>query len=99
MNRRLVLAILSLAAAFAPLAATAAEPRPSRPATIGVATLQPDGTLVLKLNVDGPPEKRGDSLVVYKPDNPRYREILAHIGDIKPGEKKPIAPWSTHPPQ
>jgi hypothetical protein len=37
--------------------------------------------------------------VVFKPDNPRYKEILAHVGDMKPGERRPITPWNNRPPQ
>jgi hypothetical protein len=53
----------------------------------------------VKLKSDGPPQRGEDGAAVFKPDNPRYKEILAHVGDIKPGERKPIAPWNVRPPQ
>jgi hypothetical protein len=75
-----------------------AAPRP-QPAVIGEATMLPDGSLSVKIKSDGPPQRGEGGAIVFKPDNPRYKEILAHVGDMKPGERKPIAPWNSRPPQ
>lgn len=75
-----------------------AAPRP-QPAVIGEATMLPDGSLSVKIKPDGPPQRGETGAVVFKPDNPRYKEILAHVGDMKPGERKPIAPWNSRRPQ
>lgn len=62
------------------------------PEAIGTARLETDGTLVLTL----PPERPGEPATAlrYDPHHPRYRELMAHIGNLAPGEEKPVAPWS-----
>jgi hypothetical protein len=75
-----------------------AAPRP-QPAVIGEVTMLPDGSLSVKLKSDGPPQRGEGGAAVFKPENPRYKEILAHVGDMKPGERKPITPWNNRPPQ
>ena len=61
--------------------------------SIGSATMQPDGTLVLTLRAEGPGGLIGDAQVVYPPTHDEYREVLAHLGGIEPGESKPVPPW------
>lgn len=61
--------------------------------SIGSATMKDDGTIVLQLRAEGPGGMLGDALVVYKPDDPKYQEILDHLGGLKPGEEKPVPPW------
>jgi hypothetical protein len=54
------------------------------PAIIGEATMQPDGTLVLRLF------RPAEATATYAPADPRYREVLAHLGGMRPGETKPV---------
>ncbi|MEW5851023.1 MAG: hypothetical protein AB2A00_19710 [Myxococcota bacterium] len=61
--------------------------------SIGTATMEPDGTLVLLLRAQGPGPVLGDGRLVYKPDHPSYRDVLKHLSPIKPGESKPVPPW------
>jgi hypothetical protein len=61
-------------------------------ASIGTATMEPDGTLVLQLRAEGP-GAMGDALLRYPPSDPRYAEILQHLGGMTPGEEKPVAPF------
>jgi hypothetical protein len=61
--------------------------------SIGSAKMKDDGTIVLQLRAEGPGGMIGDSLVVYKPDDPKYGEILEHLGGLEPGEEKPVPPW------
>jgi multidrug efflux pump subunit AcrA (membrane-fusion protein) len=75
-----------------------AAPR-ARPAVVGEAKMLPDGSLSVKLRPEGAPPGGQTRTVVFKPENPRYKEILAHVGDMKPGERKPLAPWPNRPPQ
>lgn len=35
----------------------------------------------------------GDALIMYKPDDPKYKETLEHLGGLKIGEEKPVPPW------
>ena len=63
------------------------------PQSIGVATMQADGTLVLRLHAYGPGGLHGEGMMHYPVSHPKYREILQHIGPLKPGESKPVPPW------
>lgn len=60
--------------------------------SIGSAQMLPDGTLVLDLRATGGGPV-GDSRLVYKKDHPHYRQVLAHLGGLEPGETKPVPPW------
>jgi hypothetical protein len=63
------------------------------PASIGVATMTPDGTITLRLRAEGAGGLVGEGNLTYKRGNPRYNEMLHHIGGLKPGETKPVPPW------
>lgn len=65
---------------------------PDDPPSIGAATMETDGTVVLTLRAEGP-GTLGDATLRYPPDHPRYRAIRDHIGNIAPGEEKPVPPW------
>jgi hypothetical protein len=56
--------------------------------SIGIATMKPDGTIVLDLH------KPALSILTYPPGHPQYDEIVRHLGGMKPGESKLIPPWS-----
>src|SRR5580704_9071330 len=60
---------------------------PEQP-SIGQATMEPDGTIVLRLRAVSP-GAIGDAMLRYPPDNPQYKSILEHLGGLKPGESKP----------
>lgn len=92
MTRRQVLALLLTARGMLG-AASAAEP-----AAIGTATMAPDGTITLQLRAELPGGGIGEGVLVYPPNHPQYREILAHIGGLRPGETKPVPPWPDPPP-
>ena len=55
--------------------------------------MEKDGTIVLMLRAEGPGGIRGDGLVRYAPTDPKYQEVLKHLGGLKPGEEKPVPPW------
>ena len=61
---------------------------------IGTATMQGDGAIVLSLRAEGPGGIVGDGQVTYRPSDPRYQEVLAHLGGLKPGQSKPVPPWA-----
>jgi len=63
------------------------------PTSIGIATLNADGSLTLQLRAEGPSGARGDAQFVYKPTDPMYQKMLDHVGGLKPGETKPVPPW------
>ena len=66
-------------------------------AGIGVATMSADGAITLQLRAEGAGGTVGDAVFVYKPGDPMYAEVKQHIGDIKPGETKPVPPWPSTP--
>ncbi|GGF22694.1 hypothetical protein GCM10011611_30950 [Aliidongia dinghuensis] len=62
--------------------------------SIGEARMLEDGTIVLWLRAEGPNGQVGDGFLRYELSDPKYAEIKKHIGDIKPGESKPVPPWT-----
>ena len=60
--------------------------------SIGVAEMKEDGTIVLRLRgrSNG---ITGDATLVYPPTHQDYLSILAHIGNLAPGDVKPVRPW------
>ena len=102
MTRGLLLA-LAIAAAGCAKSNSHAEPKtsPGKAATvsqsqapsIGSATMQADGTIVLQLRATDGTGMRGDARLTYPPGHAEYQKILAHLGGLKPGEDKPVPPW------
>ncbi len=69
-----------------------ASPAPEAP-SIGQASMDPDGTIILRLRAVSP-TAIGDALLRYPPDHPQYKSILEHLGGLTPGEHKPVAPFN-----
>ena len=68
------------------------------PVIIGDAQMQEDGTIVVNLrrtadgiNVSG--------IVRYPTSHPNYKEVLDHIGGMKPGEVKLVPAWGDPAPK
>lgn len=70
---------------------TKKDPAP-QPASIGEATMEPDGTIVLQLRAVGP-GVIGDGLLKYPPKHAQYESVKKHLGGLKPGEHKPVPPF------
>jgi hypothetical protein len=51
-----------------------------------------DGTIVLQLRAEGP-GVTGDALLTYPPSHKDYQMVLKHLGGMKPGDIKPVAPF------
>jgi hypothetical protein len=60
------------------------------PSSIGVATLEEDGTIHMILNV-------GTTEFSYPPDHKDYKYILKHLGGLKKGETKSVPPFPDSP--
>jgi len=56
---------------------------------IGVASMKPDGTIIIYMGFKGEHGEMVDGFAEYKPENPDYQDIIKCIGGIKPGENKP----------
>lgn len=99
---RLALPMLLLASACCHQETSTAAPATATPVdatlpeapveSIGVATMEPDRTIVLQLRATGP-GLLGDTLLRYPPDHAQYAEILAHVGPLEPGQSRPVAPF------
>lgn len=60
--------------------------------SIGVATQEPDGTIVLDLNAEGDGVV-GRGLLRYPPSHPDYAMIRDHVGPIPQGGSVPVPPF------
>ena len=69
------------------------QPPPPRGASIGVARLDEEGSIVLDLRATDGRGIVGDARLVYSKSDPRYREVLEHLGGLEPGRAKPVPPW------
>lgn len=61
--------------------------------SIGRASMQPDGTVTLRLRAEGPAGAVGEGLLVYRPSDSDYALILEHLDGLRPGEEKPVRPF------
>ncbi len=68
------------------------DPPTTQPTSIGQATMEADGTLVLTLRAQSP-GAIGDGQLRYAPTHAQYQSILRHVGAIRPGESRPVAPF------
>ena len=64
----------------------------TEPETIGMAEMSQDGTLTLTLRAEES-GMVGDTRLVYPPTHAQYELIKKHVGPMKPGEQKPVAPF------
>jgi hypothetical protein len=93
--------LLGVAAVLAGCTTTPGAPQKPAPSaassassgSIGMATMQPDGTIILDLRAEGPGGMIGDARLVYPPSHKDYASVLAHLGGMKPGEQKHVPPW------
>ena len=49
--------------------------------------------IVLDLRAEDESGRRGDARFYYPKNHAEYREILDHLGGLKPGESKSVPPW------
>ena len=61
-------------------------------ASIVEATMATDGTITLRLRAETEGVV-GEALFTYARTDPAYESILSHVGDLQPGERKPVSPW------
>ena len=62
------------------------------PPSIGTATMLDNGTIELRL-IARDHGIIGHSTLRYPPEHKEYKEILRHVGGLKPGEVKSVPPW------
>jgi hypothetical protein len=62
-------------------------------ASIGTASMDEDGTIVLRLVAREPGGPIGHGVLRYPRTHPQYADILSHVGPLRPGETRPVRPW------
>jgi hypothetical protein len=68
---------------------------PPSPAVIGMATMSSDRTIHLHLWGKSEQGAVAEGVFDYKPDDPKYQQILQHLGGITPGQSKPVPPFES----
>ena len=61
--------------------------------SIGEATMNEDGTIVLRLRAETDDSAEGEGLITYSPSDENYASVLRHLGGLEPGKSKPVPPW------
>jgi hypothetical protein len=87
-----MMAIVPITATAAPAQVMQAQVTCEQVVSIGVATMTADGTITMRVR-SLPPGPVGEGVLVYPPSDPRYADILKHLGGLTPGESKPVPPW------
>lgn len=62
----------------------------AREPSIGEARMLADGTLELELTGDDLRDSTGAGTFRYPAVHPQYESILAHVGPIRPGQRRPV---------
>jgi hypothetical protein len=65
---------------------------PPSPDSIGVATMSNDRVVTLRLR-SANLGMIAEGVFTYKPGDPKYEEIIAHLGGIQPGQQKTVSPF------
>ena len=74
-----------------------AAPAATPAASVGVATMLQNGTILV--GVPGPgSDSRAQAVLMVEPGDSTYQPIIDHVGGLKPGETKSIPPWPDQPP-
>ena len=61
--------------------------------SIGMATMNADRTIALRLRAETDDDAEGEGYFTYSPTDTDYESVLRHIGGLEPGESKPVPPW------
>jgi hypothetical protein len=75
-----------------PEMATMAQPD-TQAESIGVASQETDGTIILTLRATGEGGIVGGAQFRYPPTHPQYAMIKAHVGPIPPGKSVNVRPF------
>lgn len=81
---------LTVAGLLAAVRAGVARP-PCAP--FGSATMEADGSIVLRLPAHGPHGTVGEGVLRYPPSSRDYAAIVKHVEPLKPGQTVGVCPW------
>jgi len=76
-----------------PSATSTAVPSSTPVETVGVASMDPDGTIVLQLRGVTDDGLVAETLVRYPKGHADYEMILKHLDGLRPGESKFVKPF------
>lgn len=65
--------------------------------TIGIVTMLSDRSLHMRLRSVECNGTIAEGQMTVSPDRSDYQAILDHVGELKPGETKPVPAWPTEP--
>lgn len=68
-------------------------PEQPAPKDVGSAYMDEDGVLEMSLRTESADGMIGEALLVIRPDDPRYAQMVQHLGGLKPGEGCAIPPF------
>jgi tetratricopeptide (TPR) repeat protein len=60
--------------------------------TIGVATMESDGTITVRSRIVGAEGSIGHAINSYAVNDAEYKKVLMHVGPLKPGDSKSVTP-------
>ena len=97
-RRGLLFLVLFLSLSGAAVAQPRVPDRDQERVIIGDAVMEDDGTIVVRLRrtADG---IHVSGTVSYRVDSPHYKEVLNHLGGMKPGETKLVPAWDDPEPK
>ena len=84
--------VLPLLPVFAGAAQAEVAVRCEDIASIGMATMTPDGVITLRLRTL-PPDPIAEVTYRYTPGDRDYEAVKNHLGGIVPGQIKSVPPW------
>ena len=89
----LLAALLALAPPAPEIRMSQATPPQATEPSIGQATMEPDGTIILQLRATAP-NAIGEALMRYPPNHPQYNAIRSHLPNLQPGTPVPVPPFN-----
>lgn len=91
-NSRILVAVLWTSLLLSSNSLAQSITKSDSPVSIGTATMLDNGTIELRL-IARDQSIIGHSTLRYAPEHKEYKEILRHVGGLKPGEVKSVPPW------
>jgi hypothetical protein len=91
-NARILVAIFCASLVLSSSGLAQSVKKSAAAASIGTATMLDNGTIELRL-IARDHGIIGHSTLRYAPDHKQYKDILRHLGGLKPGEVKSVPPW------
>jgi hypothetical protein len=79
------------------VAGCAPTPREADTEFFGVATIDTQGRICLRMRSSAPGQPVAEGLLCYSPGDPQYEAVRAHVGNLNLGTQKVIQPFPSAP--